>query len=190
MDSLLAADKLVFCFAGAAEEKIRMRVGVTADDVATGADFLGEIRAFADEFADQEERCFGVVLRQQFKQLRRDGRIRPIIKGQRKLFRGARAANRRSKDLRPRINRAVGSDGARCNYGRRCREKKRVHSVILTHTPTQTQPYSSQQFQEVDGALASLFQAELDHLSNTIPECVEVFRLSVATARKLGALAT
>ena len=99
-------------FAGvlaSAEEQIRVRVGVIADEVAAGGDFFCEVRALADKFADSEERGFYVVLREQLQQLWRDRRIGPIVKCQRQFVGRMGVPDRGAEELRTRKSRAVKS---------------------------------------------------------------------------------
>ena len=61
LDRIAAAMEFFAGVLAPAEEQVRVRVGVIADEVAAGGDFFCEVRALADKFADSEERGFYVV---------------------------------------------------------------------------------------------------------------------------------
>jgi len=62
MNRFLTANKLLFRFVRPAEKEIRMRVRMIAENVAARGNLFGEIGTFANEFADEKESGFRIVL--------------------------------------------------------------------------------------------------------------------------------
>src|SRR5208337_2720531 len=85
LDGVRAALQLFARFLRSTEEKIRVGLGVIAEDVSTRGDFLDEIGTLADEFAYQEKSGVDVVTGQQLQKLRGDRGIGAIVEGQRQF---------------------------------------------------------------------------------------------------------
>ena len=114
-------------FFWAAEKEIGVRVGVISDDVSTGRDFFHEARTFTSKFSHDEEGRFDVVASKEIKELRSDGGIGAVIKGDRELAWCGRLAHSRTEKLGTSINGGVGGEcrGASENGGRG--NEKRIH---------------------------------------------------------------
>lgn len=83
VNGFAAALKFVARFLGGAEEEIRMRLRVIADEVAVRDGFFREPGTLFDEFADQKERSFGVVFGEEVEELWSNGGIGAVVEGDR-----------------------------------------------------------------------------------------------------------
>lgn len=116
LDSRGAAEQFFARFVGSAEKEIGMGVGVIADDVATRGGFLHKIGALADEFADEEESGAGVVLGEEIKEFRCDGRIRAVVEGEGQLIGGSGVRKGGTEKLGAGIYGAIGGHDGGAGY--------------------------------------------------------------------------
>src|ERR1700722_1516678 len=96
-----------------------MGVRVIADDMAARGGLFQEVRTFARVFSDHKKSRASLVAVKKIEQLRRDCRIRPVVKRESKLLRRIRPADRPAKELRTRIGRSVGG-ASRCGSRQTC----------------------------------------------------------------------
>src|SRR6266404_6747744 len=112
-------------------KEIWVRLRVIADDMTASGNLAHHLRALSDVAPDQKERRWRFVAIKEVKQLRSDGRIRPIVKGDCQLSRRVRAANCGAKKLRARMHAAVSDNPRRGSRDRRRSHEPRIHRVIL-----------------------------------------------------------
>ena len=79
-NGVVASTEFVAGLRARAPEKIRVRIGVIADDVAARYGFAKKFGILAGVLADNEERCTGVVALEEIEKFRRHGGIRPVVK--------------------------------------------------------------------------------------------------------------
>jgi len=129
-------------FFWAAEKEIGMRVGVISDDVSTVGDFFHEAGTFTSKFSHDEEGRFDVVAGKEIKEVRRDGGIGAVIKGDRELAWCGRLAHGRTEELGTSINggvagkcRGASENGGRGNEKRIHRQHSRTRSRLVESLP-------------------------------------------------------
>lgn len=84
---VLAAAQLVANLRPAEPEKIRVRIAVIADGVAARHSLSHKIRTLANEPSNHEESRARAVPVEKIEELRRDGRIWPVVEGDGQLVR-------------------------------------------------------------------------------------------------------
>ena len=119
-------------------EKIRMCLGVIADEVPTRNSFLNELWTFAHVSPNQEKCRLRIITAEKIKQFWRDRGIWSVVEGKSQLARGVCPANRRPEKLGPRVDRSVGGK-TRSRYCRRSRrfDEPRIHAPILARAAFQ-----------------------------------------------------
>src|SRR5258708_283939 len=158
-DRVAASPHLVPNLRLAKPKKIRVRFRVIPEGVPANEDFFHQLRTLLHEPADQEKCRPSAVAIEKIQQLWRDGRIRSVIKRNRKAARRIRAANRRSKQLRPRKHRPVRRDSRSRPKSACCIDEPKIHRIYFG-TELCTSPTCSQAIMRVPSRVRSLGFAE------------------------------